>query len=203
MHFKKLITFFVLTISIFNTTYSMELTNLTLSHKVITSATLLGIGAAGGAAQAMIFNQINKKSDIDHRCNISRSAAIGLVSMLPIVLVNQFWDGNKNIIPLLTLCSTCGELFKNIALPAAYYLFSVKPELAEKNRSIHYSQGSTAAITLLKKLQTEASATDFNKNTHEGSEAIRMIGNVVIGEFYCTLPVAFVACKVLDAFDKK
>jgi len=204
MYFKKSIFTLFLAIFIFNTTHSMEQTTTTVQDKVITSAILLGIGAAGGAAQAMIFNQINKKSDIDHRCNISRSATIGLVSMLPIVLVNQFWDGDKNIIPLLTLYSTCGEAFKNITLPIAYYLSSVKVRLADKNSVCNYTgQGSARAITPLKTLNGRYAICRLNKKTKKELEAIHLIGNVFTTAFYCTLPVGFLTCKVLDAFDKK
>ncbi len=88
MYFKKSIFTLFLTISIFSTTYAMDLISKeTLQDKIITPAIILGIGAASGAAQAIIMNKINTHYHAKNHWNISKNAILGALFAIPATVI--------------------------------------------------------------------------------------------------------------------
>lgn len=121
--------FCILTLIFLNKANGMELISPTIQDRVITPAIMLGIGAASGAAQAMIFNHINKKNHINDHCDIVRSAVTGAACTLPLVLTHQFGYADKGLI-LLAACT--GEILANTLYPIDYYFLQIKPLIDEK-----------------------------------------------------------------------
>lgn len=116
--------FSILLLIFVSKTNCMELISPTIQDRVITPAIVLGIGAAGGATQAVLLNYVNKKNNIDHQCNIAESATKGLIHTLPLVLADQCFSlDNRKVILAAIGC----EVFRNGALPIAYYFLSVRP----------------------------------------------------------------------------
>ena len=167
----------------------MELISPTIQDRVITPAIVLGIGAASGAAQAMIFNHINKKNNIDDRCSILNSAAAGMIYTLPIVVIHELYllDNNKIINQVIKT-----ETLKNIFLPTLYssYVKKYRSDKDSFHNDFFNMQGNSDTATSLATFNGPPSVHHFTAKTKMTSEFTRSWGNKVFALWYGLLASA-------------
>ena len=167
----------------------MELISPTIQDRVITPAIILGIGAASGAAQAVIFNHINEQNSIDERYSIFKSAAISAVGTLPSIIIHEFYlfDNKKLLNDVIK-----SEALKNIALPTIYSSY-VKKYRAEKDsfhNSLYNTPGNPDTATSLATFNGPPIVHRFTARTKMASELTSLFGNLFFTG-YLTLSVIF------------
>jgi hypothetical protein len=189
---KILCTIFLILCTV-NKTNCMELISPTIQDRVITPAIMLGIGAASGAAQAALFNYVNKKNNIDDRCNILRSSATSMAYTLPLVIAHEvYFIDNEKAIDLVIGT----EVLKNIVLPTIYSL-CVKKCIYDRDSSFYdyYTmQGNPIAVAWLATANGSFAAHRFAKKTKKASKYTRSWGNIIFASGYGLIASAAVFC---------
>lgn len=83
MYFKKSLSIVFVFIVTFTTNHAMELVKATIQEHAVPVAISMGIGAIGGATEAIMVNKMNEHYKVNARYNIAKRSALSALNTLP------------------------------------------------------------------------------------------------------------------------